>query len=1295
ANAGLLTGAVEDTPFVITHKMLQDTYPASDKETPVLTYEVTALGETGSVLKRGTQTLQPNDLPVKLNPGESLTFTPPLNVNYTANGPQKAFSFRVLDADGGYTAGSSIAANVSVAAINDPPQYGTVQALPNALQNQTNGYQISYTMLRTAIPLTDVDVPADTLRFRVESVNNGVLRMGTSNTGVDVTSLTNRPFVIETGADGTLTTTALNWTPPLNAIGNMSVMTLRAFDGTDYASSTVDVRINVTGSNKIPTINAGFTVGGIGTGTTGTYQNVTLPMSYDLLLEQSGAADPDLSNVWFKVTYLESGTLTIGNVAYTVPGVLNPAPVVAPMERISWKPSLNQTGRDTDSPPNPVSAFRIKSYDNIDLSANESLVKVNVAPVNQLPTVSASKTFTGAVRNQVYSMKVYDIADQLGAFDFEDIPNPNDVAASRYTAMTFRIEDILGGQYLKVGTSLASAVTVGASNRVVLPTQTIYWMPPNNMVGTFPAFTFSAIDSKGVTSANVGTVSVTVTGSPDKPVLANVASPLLLSGGIQNVPYVVTHDQLKLALGLSDPDSSWVSFVVTSISAANGELRRGGAGMVSFANGTGTPPSASLIAPRESVAFVPVVSVSGSNVEMFRVRAYDGTNYSTEEAIIQLAINAVNQAPTMNQTYTFSAAPGTAGFGGAARNSPWSIAFEDLAQRLGVADLEDVNQSNPAATRYNMMKFRIEGLLGGQYLKIGGTNDTPATSTDVDTTNNTFNPGQKLWWLPPNNTVGSIEAFTLSLIDSKELPSNYRARITIAVSGVNEKPVIGVQTPPALTGATQNMPFVVTYDTLKNALGVSDVDSSYTSIVVTSTSNGQLKKGTTNISAFTGAPAAPPAYSVLAPSESLVYFPTTNLSGNGIEILKARAYDGTEYSNLEGTITVNLAQVNQRPQINAVFNSTSGVRNELLEIPFATLAAGLGATDLEDVTGTDPTTKYDKLTFRIEQVLGGQSLKLGASANAAGAGLFDANNNIVAKNKSVYWMPPVNSAGTFEAFTVSAIDSANLTSAIVAKVIVTVSGSDKSPTMTNALATIGNVGAGTGATESRPFEITYDTLKSAAVLDVRDEDSSWVSLVVTATSNGTFKKGSNALAIFTGMPAAPPNTAVIAPNESIVFLPTANLNGVQPILKVRAYDGATYSSTEATVQVNIVPVNTPPTMSTLNDFVVTSQAQNAPITFTYDQMRAKTDVADVEEPVGVKQIGFKIKSIAGGQIYRTSVSPKVLLTVNNIIGPNETFEWNAPQILSGRLQAMSVVAVDADGAESATTLPVYFNTHRY
>jgi len=47
-----------------------------------------------------------------------------------------------------------------------------------------------------------------------------------------------------------------------------------------------------------------------------------------------------------------------------------------------------------------------------------------------------------------------------------------------------------------------------------------------------------------------------------------------------------------------------------------------------------------------------------------------------------------------------------------------------------------------------------------------------------------------------------------------------------------------------------------------------------------------------------------------------------------------------------------------------------------------------------------------------------------------------------------------------------------------------------------------------GQTESRPFEISYETLRSAAVLNVSDEDSSWVSLVVTATSNGIFKKGS-------------------------------------------------------------------------------------------------------------------------------------------------------------------------------------------
>ncbi|NBX15725.1 MAG: hypothetical protein EBR09_00005, partial [Proteobacteria bacterium] len=373
------------------------------------------------------------------------------------------------------------------------------------------------------------------------------------------------------------------------------------------------------------------------------------------------------------------------------------------------------------------------------------------------------------------------------------------------------------------------------------------------------------------------------------------------------------------------------------------------------------------------------------------------------------------------------------------------------------------------------------------------------------------------------------------------------------------------------------------------------------------------------------------------------------------------------------------------------------MRNELLAIPFATLAAGLGATDLEDVTGTGA-DKYNKLTFRVEQVLGGQSLMIGTTAG--NATLFDANNNTVNVTnvagvptaKNVYWMPPANSAGTYEAFTVSVFDSGNLSSAIIAKVVVSVSGSDKSPVIGNLNATVGNVGAGTGATESRPYEISYETLRSAAVLNLSDEDSSWVSLVVTATANGVFKKGANSLAIFTGMPSAPPNTAVIGPNESITYLPTANLNGEKLILKVRAYDGATYSADEAVVNVNIVAVNTPPTLTTLNDFLITNQAQSDAIAFTYDQLRQKTDVADVEEPAGTKQIGFRIKSIAGGQIYRTSVNPKVLLTTGNVLGPNETFEWKAPQVLNGRLQAMTVAAVDGDNLEGAVVLPVYFNT---
>ena len=164
-------------------------------------------------------------------------------------------------------------------------------------KNHPNGFVISFNDIKGIIPLSDDDgTPANSLKYRIESVNSGTLRMGNTNAGALVDAPNNKPFLVSVPAGGaTNETDQLNWTPPLNATGSFVVMTVRAFDGQDYSASTADVVVSVQGPNAKPVINTGFTLGATGSGTVGTKQNVPLLISYDTLLAQSQASDSDLT----------------------------------------------------------------------------------------------------------------------------------------------------------------------------------------------------------------------------------------------------------------------------------------------------------------------------------------------------------------------------------------------------------------------------------------------------------------------------------------------------------------------------------------------------------------------------------------------------------------------------------------------------------------------------------------------------------------------------------------------------------------------------------------------------------------------------------------------------------------------------------------------------------------------------------------------------------------------------------------------------------------------------------------
>ncbi|NBW82268.1 hypothetical protein EBR21_10995, partial [bacterium] len=852
-----IPGATEDMPFVINYMMLNQYLPGSDAETGVLAYQITSLGE-GLSWRKGNTLITSADMPVTVYPGESITWTPLANKNFTANGLMSPFSVRLLDGNGGLSTDTKLV-QVSVSAVNDQPKIGTVTNLGVVQKNHPNGFVIRFDDIKNVIPLTDDDgTPANQLKYRIENVSSGTLRIGNTNVGDVVTAPAVRPFIAAVaGAPGSNEYDVLNWTPPLNATGTFVVMTVRAFDGTDYSASTADVVVNVQGLNAKPTNNSGFTLGL--NGTVGTKQNVPLLISYDTLLAHSAASDSDLTPVYFRITALESGSLKVGNTTYTTVGAISPPALVGPGEKIVWRPAQEAYG----VAPNSLNAFRMVSYDNADQSDTEALVRVSTEPVNQIPELNSEYTNTTGVRNAELVVDFKDLAQQLGVKDVEDV-NPSETDMNlKYVKMKFRIEQLMGGQYLKIGLNSATASAFApVTNENLTNGLKLFWMPPANTIGTYSAFRVTVIDNGNLPSANTAVYKVTVYGGNIAPTLANtnvsfgVATP-----AIENVPYTLSFSDLQTALGVTDVDSPDTQLVITSIS--NGVVKKLGNQMAAFGGVPGQPAASAVISRLENVVFFATDNIFGTK-EILKLRAWDGDKYSPE-ATVSLQIGRVNYKPRMTYVNDFT---------GGNEDALYNFNYSDLRAKT---DLTDIEENEFGA---NSLRFVVKAVPSGTLQRRTSTSPLQFTNISAGTQ---IGSADVLAWQPPLNAYGRIQAFSIVALDGDGEESITTLPVYVNVASSNDLPTFGTTT--FLPGAVEDQPYVITHNMLQQYFPGSDVESGTVSYQITNLgglTGTILKKGTQTITA-----AELPV--VVYPGEFVTWQPPTNANSSSGQLFNAFA----------------------------------------------------------------------------------------------------------------------------------------------------------------------------------------------------------------------------------------------------------------------------------------------------------------------------------------------------------------------------------------------------------------------
>lgn len=244
-------------------------------------------------------------------------------------------------------------------------------------------------------------------------------------------------------------------------------------DGDGGSSNQPTLDINLTPVNDAPTLTTVSTL-------TGGTEDTQFVIAFATLETAADEADVDSAGLQFRIEAISTGTLTINS------GAVTPGTTIFSAGQLEWMPATDANG--------VLPAFTIVAWDGSLASTPAIQVSVDVAAVNDAPTLTTVTTLTGAT---VDTQFVILFATLTAAADEADVD---------LTGLSFRIEAISSG-------------TLTINSGVVTPGTTIFasgdqleWTPDPGLSGILSAFTIVAWDGA-------------LASTPAVQVLVNVAPP--------------------------------------------------------------------------------------------------------------------------------------------------------------------------------------------------------------------------------------------------------------------------------------------------------------------------------------------------------------------------------------------------------------------------------------------------------------------------------------------------------------------------------------------------------------------------------------------------------------------------------------------------------------------------------------------------------------------------------------------------------------------------------------------------
>ncbi|MBS0262507.1 MAG: hypothetical protein JSS02_11200, partial [Planctomycetes bacterium] len=576
----------------------------------------------------------------------------PTASNYTITIPLVKGTLPITD-----LAGNPIQANQSNGTVvftiigNHAPELTTFGPLPSAVQNFVDN--ITYAqLLGAAVPANLNIVTGHTPNFLITSIPNGTLQIKkttqpgspTFNVVPGTTVSANKSNLVEVGD-------VLLWNPGANPGTGVSAFTVLGYDPVNakvapaLSVSTTPVPVKIDVINPTPILANTSLQLGVAPITVNPSFPVLFPISYSSLVTGFGVT-------WLKATGSDqqlqittqsnsNGILFLNNKAQGA----NTTFKMGPSDTLAYE--YVNTGVQTGNVLTITPAMTVKAYDGFNnttygqfqTSVNTGTLTMQVLDVGP-PSFSPPNQTTATISpNQPWNVATQVTFAQLVAATGATIGYPGDELA-------FRLESLpaspTGALYINGQLVTAASFSQGpiyirdasnfyAGDTVVWVGSTKYLPNSTPTPSLNSMFTVSAFDyTKQLDGFQNSLIKVNLQNYA--PTLTSVNG-ALLGSAVQQTTFDITYQKLLGASNASDPNGDQVSFIITSIPAANGTLtitKSGSSTAIAVTAGVSIAQNKSnLVQPGDVLHWTGKPGISGNAVTAFSVLGYDGALSST------------------------------------------------------------------------------------------------------------------------------------------------------------------------------------------------------------------------------------------------------------------------------------------------------------------------------------------------------------------------------------------------------------------------------------------------------------------------------------------------------------------------------------------------------------------------------------------------------------------------------------------------------------------------------------------